>query len=311
MVDLSPASPSLRCAAVTRADHVDPVGTAGTYDGYLAIEWPLPWPRDLAESPELAPIVTALAGTGIRLQGIVAPATADRVRVVLHRRDGGRGFRSFGRLERVVPRAEAVEAAVELLAAGSATRLDDDARAGHATEVLVCTHGQRDVCCGSLGTALALALEATRALGDVRVLRTSHTGGHRFAPTAIVLPEATAWAFLDADALCRIVTRTGPLDELLPRYRGCAGLTSPRVQALERTALADVGWSWFDRRRHGTDLGDGRVRLEADEDEAGPVMTWEASVDVRRSVVVPTCGRPVDEASKSEPEWTVHDVRRR
>ena len=48
-----------------------------------------------------------------------------------------------------------------------------------------------------------------------------------------------------------IVARDGPLDDLLPRYRGCSGLSSPAVQALERAVFAELGWSLFDMARSG------------------------------------------------------------
>ena len=69
---------SLRCSAVIREAGVDPIGTAGTYRGYLLLEWPLPWPRDLSEIPELSPVLEALAGTGLRLQGLVPSAEPPR-----------------------------------------------------------------------------------------------------------------------------------------------------------------------------------------------------------------------------------------
>lgn len=51
---------------------------------------------------------------------------------------------------------------------------------------LVCTHGSRDACCGSLGPRLAQAL---RAAGQSQVWEVSHIGGHRFAPTLWHLPS--------------------------------------------------------------------------------------------------------------------------
>ncbi len=59
---------------------------------------------------------------------------------------------------------------------------------------------------------------------EVRLWRTSHTGGHRFAPTALVLPSATLWAWADVDLLDRVVGAHGPLSEVVGRYRGCATL---------------------------------------------------------------------------------------
>jgi hypothetical protein len=142
-----------------------------------------------------------------------------------------------------------------------------------------------------------------------RLWATTHTGGHRFAPNAIVLPEGTVWGFLDAGRLARIVRREGPVDDLLPHYRGCAGLASPALQALERAVLAEVGWDLFDCRRTGTELGEGRVRLEVTGTH-GAVRTWEGVVEVGRVLPVPECGQPVTAAEKTEPELVLTGLRR-
>lgn len=298
----------MRCSTWIREQGVDPIGTAGSYDGYLLLEWPLPWPRDLSEVPALAPVLDALVGTGLRLQGLV-PLDGDEEarRVIRYARRPGPGFAGFERAERLVPVDGVVDAAIAL--ASGADGDPSGARAASTDDVLVCTHGTRDVCCGSLGTALVLALsqDPARFGSTVRLWRTSHTGGHRFAPTAIVLPQGTVWAYLDDDALRRVVWREGPLDDLLPRYRGCAGLGSPAVQVLEREAFGDVGWGWLDWTRSGEELDDGGVRLEATS-PAGERRSWEGVVDVTRQVPVPECGRPIEEAKKSEPE--LHVTRR-
>ncbi|HEY0494851.1 MAG TPA: sucrase ferredoxin, partial [Kutzneria sp.] len=51
--------------------------------------------------------------------------------------------------------------------------------------LLVCTNGRRDVCCAVEGRPLAGALAA---VNPGRVWETTHTGGHRFSPTAVLLP---------------------------------------------------------------------------------------------------------------------------
>jgi hypothetical protein len=303
-----PSNP-LRCAVVTRAGAVDPVGTAGSYAGYLLVEWPLPWPRDIGDIAELAPLHEALASTGIRLQALVPlDAGSGTRRAVFYRRPDDGPFRGFERTECVVPAEQIVAEAIDLVTAAAPGRARVQADVGD--DVLVCTHGQRDVCCGSMGTSLALELLADQVgFGNgARLWRTSHTGGHRFAPTAIVLPQGTVWAYLDAATLRRIVTRDGPLDDLLPRYRGCAGVGPPMVQAVEREVFAAIGWSWLDHRRQGSIVGDGRVRLEALAPD-GSASAWEATVRPGRTLPVPECGRPLDEAKKSETEWRVSDLR--
>ena len=284
-----------RCAEWAREMGVDPVGTAGLYGGFLLVEWPLPWPRDASEVEALGAVHEALAGTGIRLQLVVPRADAPTRTTVLHRRtpDAAGWFTRFDRVARAVDPGDVAAAAADLVATGTG---DTEP----FTDVLVCGHGARDRCCGSLGTALALG---SLAAGRI-VRRTSHTGGHRFAPTGIVLPDATTWAFLDDESLARIVDRNGPLDDLLPRYRGCAALGPPAVQAVERVAFGEIGWSWLDHRRRGIELGDGRVRLEA-VSPTGEELTWEAEVEPGRLLPVPECGRPPESAPKSEAEVVV------
>ena len=302
-------SDAVRCAAWARAEGVDPIGTAGSYAGYLLVEWPLPWPRDLSEVPELAGLHEALAGTGLRLQGLV-PLFGDEEarRVIRYARPSGDRFAGYERAERLVPVERVEDAAIELARGGDGD--PEWARAEVSDDVLVCTHGKRDTCCGAQGTALFLELSAdpTRFGGTVRLWRTSHTGGHRFAPTAIVLPQGTVWAFLDADALRRVTRREGSLDDLLPRYRGCPGVGPAPVQALERAAFAAIGWEWLDWRRSGEELGNGTVRLAA-ESPTGERRSWEGEVEVSRVLPVPDCGLPIESAKKSEPEYALRSVR--
>lgn len=307
MPSAQPTGP--RCAPWVKEQGVDPVGTAGSYAGYLLVEWPLPWPHDVSEIPELAPIVSALAGTGLRLQALV-PSESDATtrRVIRYSPLPGAGFGGYGRVERLVPIDDVVDVAVAL--ATGAPGEPDHAGAAVTDDVLLCAHGKRDVCCGAFGTALAIELSvglpagSAWSSGSVRLWRTSHTGGHRFAPTAIVLPQATMWAFMDADALRRIVARAGPLDDLLPRYRGSPGMGSPALQALEREAFGSVGWEWLKWRRAGAQLDDGRVQITGTS-PTGELVRWEATVEVRRQVPVPDCGHPIEMAKKSEPELAV------
>ena len=68
----------------------------------------------------------------------------------------------------------------------------------------------------------------------MRLWRTSHTGGHRFAPTFIVLPFATLWAWADPLLLRRVVAQEGPVadvanDSVLPDGWPALGLTGIAV----------------------------------------------------------------------------------
>lgn len=288
----------VRCSTWARAESLDPVGTAGFYDSFLLLEAPLPWPRDVSAIPHLAPLPPV---PGRRLQALVpsslgAPA-AER-QVILYERDPGAPFSGYTRHS--MPQGSDLAAAVTALPAAP---VED------GVDVLVCTHGRRDVCCGSLGTDLALQLAARDPRPGVRFWRTSHTGGHRFAATFIVLPQGTAWAYGDPGLVDRVLERSVPFADVAAHYRGCAGLGPPPVQAVERAVLAQVGWDLMDRPRRGAPTGESTagggavVRLEAATDR------WEAVVTPGRELPVPDCMRPLAEATKSEHEWVVSDLR--
>lgn len=318
----------LRCAVVGRNEGLDPLGSAGSYRGFLLVDWPLPWPPKLEEAPGIGPIVAALKGTGIRLQGVV-PGAGDTRRAVLYVRPTvgdaaggdvpGGGFAGYRRVERAGEPGAGVDSLVAL-ALGLLASADEVAGGpgappapgahGPVGDLLVCTHGRRDVCCGALGTTLAAELLADTdiAKAGYQVGRTSHTGGHRFAPTAILLPEGTMWAFLDADLVSRVARRDGPVEAVLDNYRGSTGLGSPALQALERVAFGDVGWGWLDWVRSGTDGGAGRVTLTGTSPE-GESRTWAAEATTR-TVPVPDCGKPLDQARKTAEEPVLGPVAR-
>lgn len=103
--------------------------------------------------------------------------------------------------------------------------------------VLVCTHGQRDSCCGRRGYPLYDALTKREELD---VWQCSHVGGDRFAANAVVLPWGLYYGPVeprDAEALSEAILR----DEIfLPAYRGRSPL--PRVgQAAETFVRREMG----------------------------------------------------------------------
>ena len=69
-----------------------------------------------------------------------------------------------------------------------------------APQVLVCTHGSRDRCCGVLGGAIFAHLknQLKMMLPDA-VWQVSHLGGHRFAPTALCLPLGLLLGRIDVE----------------------------------------------------------------------------------------------------------------
>jgi hypothetical protein len=297
-----------RCSAWAQEAGLSPIGTCGSYRGYLLLERPLPWQKDIGEAPALAGLAGRLSPLGMRLQALVATSPGDApvgTRMILHapyaKADGFAGYRRFE-----ITAGDSLEASLDRLLACAEDRQNLDSP---QTDLLVCTHGSRDGCCGSLGTDLALRLAAVPALPGIRHWRTSHTGGHRFAPTFLLLPQGTSWGFADVHLARRVVERSVPFAEVAGHYRGCPGLPGPHVQVLERAVLSMVGWELLDECRRGDLTGEttpdgGKVaRLQAGS------HSWEGVVRPSRIVPIPDCRKSEAEAKKTTTEWTVSDVR--
>ncbi len=66
----SPLS-SPACSDWAKSQHLDPVGSAGQYQGFLLIEQALPWPFDVSSLPELVETAKLAASAGLRVQTVI------------------------------------------------------------------------------------------------------------------------------------------------------------------------------------------------------------------------------------------------
>lgn len=292
-----PHDPELRCAPWTQAQGVDPIGSAGSFSAFLLVEWPLPWPHDVSEIPALA---QAAARPEAQLMTVVPQHdhTGDGLLRVVHRRRVRTNH--LPGVDHRVPMADIPE----LLATLLEVPLADSAALASAVcesppEVLVCAHGRRDPCCGRWGTLLHLELAARGT--EVRVWRCSHTGGHRFAPTAITFPEGRAWAYVDADLLDGVVRRTADVHALAAHDRGTTGL-GMWAQPVERALFQQEGWPWL-----GKNITNASTTVNDDGMSAEVTLEWDggratAEVEVSRVLPVLVCGKPPDQAQKTSPE---------
>jgi hypothetical protein len=114
-------------------------------------------------------------------------------------------------------------------------------------DILVCTHGMRDKCCAQFGQPFFRAAQQMAKQGhlpNMRIWQVSHIGGHRFAPTAISLPDGRYYGRLTLSVLEAIATRSGPIEQIRSVYRGWGLLPAP-LQVLERKLLLKYGWAWL------------------------------------------------------------------
>lgn len=287
----------LRCAPWTLDQGVDPIGSAIQVDRLLLVEVPLPWPADVADLGWIGGID---ADAGTRIQTIVPEVARDDGRVLVTRWD--RRGATFSGTDWLVPPADVPDA---LAAAAHGDEPGSDGTPA-PDEVLVCGHGARDRCCGGSGTRLAV--DARAALPGWRIRRTSHLGGHRFAPTALTLPDGRMWAFLDAESVAGIVERTLHPHQARDHYRGHVAL-DPWGQVVEGLRLSGEGWAAFD-----VDDLSAEAEVTDDGEAAHVTLRWDgpdgagsrqADVRIRRRYPVLQCGLPPEDAKKTAPEYQV------
>ncbi|MFD6388785.1 sucrase ferredoxin [Nocardia sp. NPDC060259] len=173
-------------------------GTATHITGWLCIEHPGAWGRDVIGDEVLGPEITA---------ELAARTSAAKVRPTLIRRPGRNEFSGTRTVLLVSSRPEGswcerfeitdlrqlFDIDLHLVDGpppGIGVRVDDPL-------VLVCAHGKRDQCCALLGRPIAAALAAAN---PGRVWEASHTGGHRFAPAVVLLPSGLTYGRVDSAA---------------------------------------------------------------------------------------------------------------
>lgn len=315
MVDLLPAAgQAVRCAEWTKHIGCSPAGTALAVDAVAMIDLPLPWPKPVFEHARLAEWGLAsemelwCGRTRVLARQRVQPADGELladplVAITLV----ARSHHSAERFEwQIEPRrVEQLFARLAQRAPGPRARAAGAEVAQRGTEIVVCTQGSHDVCCGAEGTRVADELEATSAH---RVHRVSHMTGHRFAPTAMTLPDGRMWAGLSAAELAAIADREMSGTQAAQHCRGWWGLPAGPAQVAELAVFAELGWELdsFDRAvdvtQTGGDSWTAEVRATAPFAGAAP-RAWRVEVERSREVPVIKCRAPDGQPAKSTAEY--------
>jgi hypothetical protein len=151
-------------------------------------------------------------------------------------------------------------------------------------------------------------LAATGGRDPFRLFRVSHTGGHRFAPTGMTLPDGRMWARLSVATIEQVLTRTGDPAQLASRCRGWWGADEGPAQVAERAVLAAEGWT----------LNDGDREVEIDRADDGRLRctvrtenrVWEVVLSPGRLVPTIACRQPGGLPVKRAQEYDVLAVSR-
>jgi hypothetical protein len=169
---------------------------------WLLLEYPRPWKSKALEDNDLPEAVNrhlatlpaevaARSGLKLRVQFIKQAASADVAKPRVFLADG-----RPGQTRLLATELDNYAAIAYLPAAELASGNLPDSRLAEEPVYLVCTNGQRDLCCARFGLPL---FEALRIEYGQRIWQTTHIGGHRYAPNLVCLPSGIVYGFVDPE----------------------------------------------------------------------------------------------------------------
>ena len=298
------------CSVFSETNGEDPCGSAPMWAHCLVIEIPTPWEHEVMDSSAFP---TGLAEVfeqhpDVRLQ-VIQPDDIYSVdghsRIMLFSRPEG-PVRDMARKEYLVPSDLLFDAVTTVLNGGNGDLSQWEQHNGGMRDLLVCTHGSRDICCASIGQPTYMELHSRYSNSHTRVWRLSHTGGHRLAPNVIDMPSGRYWSRLTPNLARQVADHSGDVSLLHGSYRGWPAIASPGAQMVEREAFMREGWDWTKRRIESEILevsDDGveeRVAIRS-QDSDGMASSYEATV--RQSGVVQSIECLSDTLAKDYPQY--------
>jgi hypothetical protein len=221
------------CAALARAVDEPLPGTAPVAPRWVCLEHRGTWPSDLTAHRDDAvraflDRVTAAGWRPLLVRRAGRRPTDGPTRVFLADTDPTRPQVT---VVRVVDPAELAGLALP----GAGAHLPGDAVADPL--LMICTHGRRDRCCAVDGRALA---RAVLSAGEADVWECTHLGGHRFAPTALVLPTGYVYGRLDVTGAVAALKAAAVGEVETARCRGRSTWAAPG-QVAELAVRAATG----------------------------------------------------------------------
>jgi hypothetical protein len=305
----TPVPSATTCSATSALLDEPLAGTAPTATGWLAIEQPGPWgARALIES-HIDPVLGKelnhrAAEVGVRVALIRRPGhhaldTPRPPRRVLlaGTRPGAAALRELT----VDEPADLLDLDFAALAAGTST----EGRAHPAPVLLICTNAKRDQCCAILGRALtveAVGLIAATESAEPIIWEADHLGGHRFAPTAVILPTGYMYGRLDAETAIAALRGAAHDHVVLDRCRG-RSTWSREGQAAELALRSRLGDFAADSvvvlDEWQTGPNEAAVRLSARSVEFLAVVMSAAAAEARPESCGKAFGHPMETTVRS------------
>lgn len=277
-------------------------GTAPTATAWVIFEYSGPWSREAlsAETFKDDRLATQLLQVTALLESLGAKVLLARELGAAHAPLNRDSRAWIAQTPDYAPRLGTVGELMDRVGASSGHTLVDllDNTVGSAADgphLFVCSHGKRDQCCAVKGRALVRELEST----ITQVWECSHLGGHRFAPTALLLPHGGVFGRLTQASTHSILDSSSHgLEEL----RGLSSLGADE-QVVDLAAKKLWQLPWFTH-----------LRIDRTESDGGTSSFLVKAPDERRirctvgqaiEKFPVSCGKPASDTKV----WHVDDIR--
>lgn len=254
------------CADNSRQLQEDMIGTATNYQTYILVECPTPWTYEAFNSKWVPDNLRILVEEVKRAKMpicflLIANDQSHGVKdttLLIYQQQKGL-IKGYSKQEFKLPNIEKAAGVVSKYLAGFNT--DYEIETPSSRDILICTHGSHDQCCARYGNPFYFYAQnyaqnyAENKIYDlqsnqVRIWKSSHFGGHRFAPTAIDFPQGRYYGILDQNTFPSILNYSGDIECLNKIYRGWGILPNP-LQILEKELILRLGWDWFNYKVTG------------------------------------------------------------
>lgn len=226
--------PSYRCSVASLERQEPLFATASRVDRWLAVEQRGPWSAETVPRSRLGEsLASALRAT----------AAYAGARLLLIRRPGGvpatgrRVFYADSRPGREQLLSRVVDDDAELVNLALPGSEPNGWVPVGSRLLLVCTHGKHDSCCAIWGRPVVQALGVRY---PQQTWECSHSGGDRFAPNLVVLPEGYYFGRLPMDEAADVVAALEEGRLTTRHLRGRSSLGLP-VQAAQHFARERLG----------------------------------------------------------------------
>ncbi|NJM68997.1 MAG: sucrase ferredoxin [Scytonema sp. RU_4_4] len=248
------------CSDHSRQVGEDIIGSASTHQTYILVECPPPWTSEAFQSrwvPEnLQILIKEVKRNKLPITFLLIANNlshkVDQTTLLIYQRKKGLS-NGYHKQEFQLINIEQVAAVVRKWLRGDFSDYDADFQTSTTRDILICTHGSHDKCCARYGNPFyfyATSIISNLELDNVRVWKSSHFGGHRFAPTALDFPDGRYYGGLEQESFQSILTRSGDITFLKKVYRGW-GILPHSLQVLERELILRHGWDWFNYKVAG------------------------------------------------------------